>query len=45
MKVKTQIKAGQVSGITVNVGALAGDDVDNRAGGAGIIAIGGIFNP
>ena len=44
MKVKTQVKAGQISGITITVGNAAGDDVDNRAGGAGIIALGGNFS-
>jgi hypothetical protein len=44
MKVKTKVKAGQISGVTIVVGNAAGDDVDNRAGGAGILAFGGVFN-
>jgi hypothetical protein len=45
MKVKTNVKAGQFSGITVSIGNAAGDDVDNRGGGAGILNIGNVFNP
>ena len=44
MKVKTQVKAGQ--GITVVVGNNTSNaPIDNRAGGAGILAFGGTFNP
>jgi hypothetical protein len=46
MKVKTQVKAGQAPLINVVVGnSTSGAPIDNRAGGAGIIAIGGTFNP
>jgi hypothetical protein len=44
MKVKTQVKAGQISGLTITVGQTGGTSADNRAGGAGILAFGGVFN-
>jgi hypothetical protein len=48
MKVKTDVKAGQASPaaplINVVVGnSTTGSPIDNRAGGAGIIAIGGSY--
>jgi hypothetical protein len=42
MKVKTQVKAGQL--ITIVIGNNTSEaPIDNRAGGAGIIAIGGSY--
>jgi hypothetical protein len=44
MKVKTQVKAGQAPLINIVVGNSTSDaPIDNRAGGAGIIAIGGSY--
>jgi hypothetical protein len=45
MKVKTQVKAGQPGLIQIVVGNNTSKaPIDNRAGAAGIIAIGGEFN-
>jgi hypothetical protein len=46
MKVKTNVKAGQAPLINLVIGNFTSpmSSIDNRAGGAGILAIGGTFN-